>query len=160
MQKQRIGFVGLGLMGRVMAKNLLSAGFSVIGFDIDQAKIDAFVKGGGEGIGAPDQLAAQVDVIMLSLPNSHVVEEAVKKNLRLFETNRKGLILIDMTTADPMMSEALAAELREKGIEMLDATISGGPKPLAEREVTLMIGGQEEVFQSCQSIFSDLRLRS
>ena len=154
MQRQRIGFVGLGLMGRVMSRNLLSAGFPVIGFDIDQAKIDAFVKDGGEGIGAPDHLAAQVDVIMLSLPNSHVVEEAVKKTLRLFETGREGLILIDMTTADPMMSEALAAELRERGIEMLDTTISGGPQPLAEREVTLMIGGREQVFQSCQSIFS------
>ena len=154
MEKQRIGFVGLGLMGKVMAGNLVSAGFRVTGFDVDQAKIDAFVKAGGEGIGAPDRLAAQVDVIMMSLPNSHVVDDAVKKTLRLFETGRKGLILIDMTTADPMMSEALATEMRGKGMEMLDATISGGPKPLAERDVTLMIGGQEQIFQSCQSIFS------
>ncbi len=154
MEKQRIGFVGLGLMGNVMARNLLSAGFPVIGFDIDQAKIDALVKTGGEGIGAPDRLATQVDVIMLSLPNSRVVDDVVKKTLRLFESGMKGLILIDMTTADPMMSEALATELRGKGIEMLDATISGGPKVLAERDVTLMIGGPEEIFQSCQLIFS------
>jgi 2-hydroxy-3-oxopropionate reductase len=155
MDKQRIGFVGLGLMGKVMAGNLVSAGFPVIGFDIDQAKIDAFVKAGGEAIrSGPDHLAARVDVIVLSLPNSRVVDDAVRKTLRLFETGRKGLILIDMTTADPMMSAALATELREKGMEMLDATISGGPKLLAERDVTLMIGGQEEIFQSCQSIFS------
>lgn len=153
MEKKRIGFVGLGLMGSVISRNLLSDGFPVTGFDIDQSKIDAFVKAGGKGIDVLDHLVAQVDVIMLSLPNSHVVDDVVKRSLRLLETGRRGLILVDMTTADPIMSEALATQLREKGIEMLDATISGGPKVLAEKKATVMVGGKEEIFHACESIF-------
>lgn len=154
MGKQRIGFVGLGLMGNRMARNLLSEGFSLIGFDIDQSKIDAIIEVGGEEPDAPDRLAAQVDIIILSLPNSHVVDDVVKNSLKLFETGRKGLILIDTTTADPVMSEALATELREKGIEMLDATISGTSTMCAAREITFMVGGGENIFHACESVFS------
>ncbi|MFQ6079943.1 MAG: NAD(P)-binding domain-containing protein, partial [Thermodesulfobacteriota bacterium] len=115
--KRRIGFVGLGLMGQGMARNLLSGGFPFIGFDIDQTKTDAIMKAGGKGIDAPSRLAAQVDVIILSLPDSHVVDDVVKNSLKLLETGRRGLILIDTTTADPIMSESLATQLREKGME-------------------------------------------
>ena len=156
MEKHRIGFVGLGLMGKEMATNLLSEGFPIIGFDIDQAKINKFIEAGGKGINTPEKLAAQVDVIMLSLPNSYVVDEVVKKSLKLFEAGRKGMVLIDLTTADPFMSEALAADLREKGIEMLDATVSGGPKMFAARDVALMVGGEEHIFHACESVFSAL----
>ncbi len=159
MGKQRIGFVGLGLMGNRMARNLLSEGFSLIGFDIDQSKIDAIIEVGGKGIDAPDHLAAQVDTIILSLPDSHVVDDVVKESLKLFETGRKGLTLIDTTTADPIMSEALAIELREKGIEMLDATISGTSKMCAEREITFMVGGEEDIFHACESILSAMGKR-
>jgi 2-hydroxy-3-oxopropionate reductase len=154
--KQRIGFVGLGLMGKEMATNLISEGFPIIGFDIDQAKVNAIIETGGGGIAAPEKLAAQSDVIMLSLPNSYVVDEVVKKSLKLFETGRKGLILIDLTTADPFMSEGLATDLRGKGIEMLDATIIGGPKMFATKDVTLMVGGEEDFFHACASVFSAL----
>lgn len=159
MGKQRIGFVGLGLMGNRMARNLLSEGFSLIGFDIDQSKIDAIIEVGGKGIDAPDHLAAQVDAIILSLPDSHVVDDVVKESLKLFETGRKGLTLIDTTTADPIMSEALGIELREKGIEMLDATISGTSKMCAEREITFMVGGEEDIFHACESILSAMGKR-
>ena len=156
MGKQRIGFVGLGLMGNGMARNLLSDGFSLIGFDIDQSKMDAIMKAGGRGINAPDQLAPQVDVIILSLPDSHVVDDVVKKSLKLLETGRRGLILIDTTTADPIMSEALAHQLTEKGIEMLDATISGTSKMCAAKDITFMVGGEEDIFHACESILSAL----
>jgi 2-hydroxy-3-oxopropionate reductase len=156
MEKQRIGFVGLGLMGKEMARNLLSEGFPVIGFDIDQAKVNAVIEAGGETVTAPKNLPAQVDVIMLSLPNSYVVDEVVKRSLNLFDTGRKGLILIDLTTADPFMSEALASDLREKGIEMLDTTLLGGPKMFAAKDVTVMVGGEEHIFHACESIFSAL----
>ena len=149
MERQRIGFVGLGLMGNGMARNLLSDGFPLIGFDIDQSKMDAIIEAGGEEPDAPDRLAAQVDIIILSLPNSHVVDDVVKNSLELFETGRKGLILIDTTTADPVMSEALATELKEKGIEMLDATISGTSKMCVEKDITFMVGGEEDIFHAC-----------
>jgi len=154
MEKKTIGFVGLGLMGNGMAKNLLSDGFSVVGFDIDKIKIDPIIELGGQCIDAPEHLASQVDVIILSLPNSHVVNNVVKEFLKLFESGRKDLILIDTTTADPIMSETLATRLRENGIEMLDATLSGTSKMCAEKDVVFMVGGKEKIFKECESLFS------
>jgi 2-hydroxy-3-oxopropionate reductase len=159
MGKQRIGFVGLGLMGNGMAMNLLSEGFRVIGFDIDQSKMDVIVEAGGKRIDSPDQLAEQVDVIILSLPNSHVVDDVVKESLKLLETGGKGLTLIDTTTADPIMSETLATQLREKGIEMLDATISGTSKMCAEKDMTFMVGGEKDIFHACEQILSAMAKR-
>jgi 2-hydroxy-3-oxopropionate reductase len=156
MGKKRIGFVGLGLMGSGMARNLIAAGFPLVGHDIDGNKVEAIVKAGGKKVESPEQIPAQVDVIILSLPNSHVVNGVVNDSLRLFETGRRGLILIDTTTADPILSEELAERLREKGIEMLDVTLSGTSKMCAEREITLMAGGKEEVFKECEEIFQAL----
>ncbi len=156
MDKKRIGFVGLGLMGSGMARNLISAGFPLVGHDVDENKVEAIVKAGGRKVESPEQIPAQVDVIILSLPNSHVVNGVVNDSLRLFETGRRGLILIDTTTADPILSEGLAERLREKGIEMLDVTLSGTSKMCAEREITLMAGGKEEVFKECEEIFQAL----
>jgi 2-hydroxy-3-oxopropionate reductase len=154
MGKKRIGFVGLGLMGSEMAKNLLSQGLSLIGYDTDQNRVKAIVQEGAKAIDAPQGMAEQADVIILSLPNSHVVNEVVKQDLKLLETARQGLVLIDTTTADPIMSEALAMQLEEKGIKMLDATISGTPKMCAERDITFMVGGDEKTFREHESIFS------
>jgi len=156
MEKKRIGFVGLGLMGGAMAKNLIAAGFPLIGHDIDESKVEAVVKQGGKRVTSPEQIPAQVDVIMLSLPHSHVVNQVVRESLKLFETGRKVLILIDATTADPILSEELATELRKKGIEMVDATVSGTSKMCAEKDVIFMVGGKEEVFKECQPVFSAL----
>lgn len=156
MGKRRIGLVGLGLMGSGMARNLLSHGFSLVGFDIEETKVDSMIQIGGRGIEAPDLLVEQVDIIILSLPNSHVVNEVVTTSLKLFETGRKGMILIDTTTADPLMSEQLAEKLKVRGIEMLDATISGTSKMCAERDITRMVGGDEGVFKKYESIFSAL----
>ena len=156
MEKQRIGFVGLGLMGKEMTRNLLAHGFPVAGFDIDESKIRALIQAGGKGIEKPEMMAGRVDVIMMSLPNSNAVNEAVRKYLQIFETGREGLILIDLTTADPFLSKELAEDLRKKGMEMLDATVSGGPGMFAEREVALMVGGKESVFRSCEGILSSL----
>ncbi len=152
----RIGFIGLGLMGGGMVRNLLSDGFQVFGYDADPSKIPPIVAAGGQEVKKPEEIAGQVDVVMLSLPNSDVVEDVVRNTLRLFDGHAKGLILIDTTTADPIKSEALAGQLREKGVEMLDATISGTSKMCAERDITFMVGGQEKIFDECKTIFDHL----
>ncbi|MBA4422534.1 MAG: hypothetical protein C0390_05445, partial [Syntrophus sp. (in: bacteria)] len=140
MEIKRIGFVGLGLMGSGMAKNLLSAGFPVIGYDSDPSKMEALAGEGVQRADSPEGIAPLVEAILLSLPNSRVVNEVVKDSLKLFDRERKGLILIDTTTADPVMSEELAAGLKETGIEMLDAAVSGTSKMCAEREATFLVG--------------------
>ena len=152
--KKRIGFVGLGLMGRGMVRNLLSVGFSVVGYDIDNEKMEALVGNGFQKAASLETLPPMVDVIILSLPNSHVVNDVVGNYLKLFEVETKGLILIDTTTADPVMTGELALRLKKHGIEMLDATISGTSKMCAEKDVTFMVGGHEDAFKICEQILA------
>src|SRR5688500_10967348 len=129
---KRIAVVGTGLMGSSLARHLLSAGFPVTVHDLD---------------------VAEVDVIMLSLPNSHIVNDVLENALKLFETGRKGLIVVDASTPDPDMSIAMAARLRERGIEMLDGTISGTSEMFAEKNAIFMVGGSEQAFRECEPLF-------
>lgn len=160
MTKMRVGFVGLGLMGRGMARNLLAAGFPVLGYDVDGERMEALAGFGGQKAASPEAIPPLVDVVILSLPNSHVVDDVVTHSLKLFETGRRGLILMDTTTADPLLSAELAARLRGKGIEMLDATVSGTSRMCAEGDVIFMVGGPEGSFMRCEPIFSALGKRA
>ncbi|MDF1592455.1 MAG: NAD(P)-dependent oxidoreductase [Desulfobacterales bacterium] len=157
---KNIGFVGLGLMGKGMLRNLVSGGYPVMGYDIDPAQIAAGVEMGAEGCNDPAELVEKAEVILLSLPNSHVVNEVAKSVLKLFDKANRGLVLIDTTTADPLMSAELAARLREKGIEMLDATISGTSKMCAQKDITFMVGGSRDVYKECEPIFTAMGDRS
>jgi 3-hydroxyisobutyrate dehydrogenase-like beta-hydroxyacid dehydrogenase len=94
-----------------------------------------------------EEIPGQVDIVITSLPDSYVVNDVVESSLRLFETGKTGLLLNDTTTADPMMLEALALRLKKMGMEMLDATISGTSKMCAAKDVTMMVGGQEDMFR-------------
>ena len=152
--KQRIGFVGVGLMGGWLAQHLLAAGFAVTAHDIDPVKVEAIVKAGGKKAGSPEQIAPQVDVIILSLPSSQIVNEVVTDSLKLFETGRKGLIVLDASTADPAMSIELARQLREKGIEMLDSTISGTSEMARVKDTIFMVGGTREIYEQCVPLFA------
>ena len=150
---KRIAVVGVGLMGSSLARHLLSAGYPVTVHDLDAAKVEALVALGAATASAPERIAAAVDVIMLSLPNSHIVNDVITNTLKLFETGRKGLIVIDASTPDPDMSIAIAARLRERGIEMMDGTISGTSEMFAEKNAIFMVGGTEQTYQDCEPIF-------
>jgi 3-hydroxyisobutyrate dehydrogenase-like beta-hydroxyacid dehydrogenase len=151
--KQRVGIVGVGLMGGWLARHLLAAGFPVIAHDLDPAKVEAVVAAGGKKVAAPDQIASQVDVILLSLPNSHIVDDVVRNSLKLFERGHKGLILLDASTADPVMSKELACELAAVGVEMADCTISGTSEMARVRDTVFMFGGKQEIFEQCIPLF-------
>lgn len=150
----RIAVVGVGLMGSSLAKHLLSAGFPVTVHDADPAKVEALVKLGAKKARAPDRIPPEVDVVMLSLPNSHIVDEVLFETLKLPQTGRKGLTVVDCSTPDPAMSVATASRLRERGIEMLDGTISGTSEMFAEKNAIFMVGGAESAFQACRPIFA------
>jgi len=150
---KRIAVVGVGLMGSSLARHLVSAGYPVIVHDLDPAKVEALVKQGAKRARAADQIAAEVDVIMLSLPNSHVVNDVLTNSLKLFETGHKGLIVVDTSTPDPDLSAQMAARLRERGIEMLDGTISGTSEMFAEKNAIFMVGGAAPAFKECEPIF-------
>ena len=151
---KRIAVVGVGLMGSSLAKHLVSAGFSVIVHDVDATKVDALVKLGAKKIQAPEQIAAEVDVIMMSLPTSYIVDDVVNNSLKLFQTGRKGLIVVDCSTPEPEMSIALAKRLDENGMTMLDGTISGTSEMFAEKNAIFMVGGDEAAFKTCDPIFA------
>lgn len=150
----RIAVVGVGLMGSSLAKHLMSAGFPVTVHDADPAKVEALVGVGAKKTAAPDRIPPEVDVVMLSLPNSHIVDEVLFETLKLPATGRKGLIVVDCSTPDPDMSVASAARLRERGIEMLDGTISGTSEMFAEKNAIFMVGGSESAFRACRPIFA------
>jgi 3-hydroxyisobutyrate dehydrogenase-like beta-hydroxyacid dehydrogenase len=151
---RRIGFVGVGLMGSPLVKHLVAAGFPVIAHDIDSARVEEAVKAGAKKAASPEQIAGQVDVIILSLPSSEIANQVIKDSLKLFETGRKGLIVIDATTADPTKSADLAKQLAEKGIVMLDATISGTSEMCVHKDVIFMVGGKREAYEECKAIFA------
>lgn len=150
---KRIAVVGVGLMGSSLAKHLLAAGYPVTVHDTDPVKVDALVKLGARKAASPDAIVPEVDVIMLSLPNSHVVNDVVENSLKLFEKGRQGQILVDASTPDPDLSITLANKLREKGIEMLDGTISGTSEMFAEKDAIFMVGGSEAAFKECEPLF-------
>ncbi|MBW2514214.1 MAG: NAD(P)-dependent oxidoreductase [Deltaproteobacteria bacterium] len=158
--KPSIGFIGLGLMGSGMAVNLLKAGFDVTGYDLDSEKVAAFTQAGGHTSEAPEIMAAHMDVIVLSLPNSNVVNQVVYETLKLDQNRPENLVLIDTTTADPGMSKTLASQLQNSGIAMLDATISGTPKMCVRRDITFMVGGEKTVFERCDTLFSAMGART
>ena len=156
--KHRVGIVGVGLMGGWLARHLLAAGYSVIAHDLDPAKVDTLVEAGAKKAASPDQIAAQVDVIILSLPNSKIVDDVVRNSLKLFETGRKGLILLDASTADQMQSKALAAELEAKGVEMADCTISGTSAMAKVKDTVFMFGGKKEIYDAVVPLLAAVTL--
>lgn len=152
--KQRIGFVGVGLMGTPLARHLITAGYPVIVHDVDPAKIEAVVQSGAARVKSPDEIPPQVDVIIMSLPTAEIVNDVVRNSLRLFETGRKGLIVLDASTIDAKASVDLATELRQHGIEMLDSTVSGSPLMCAAKENIFMVAGRREIFEQCAPIIA------
>lgn len=160
MNKPAIGFVGMGLMGSAMVRNLLSAGYTVTGYDLNAAQVEKMAALGARTVENPALLPSRAEIVVLSLPNSFVVNEVVERALKLLETGSPGPTLIDTTTADPLMSEQLADRLAAVGIDMLDATISGTSKMCAEKDITFMVGGKPEVYRRCDPIFAALGKKS
>ncbi len=154
MSRQRIGFIGVGLMGSSLSRHLMEAGFPVIVHDTDPARVDAAIKLGAKTVTSPHQIPGQVDVLMFSLPTSDIVKDVVHNQLKLFETGRPGLIVLDATTADPDKSAAIADDLAKIGIRFLDCTVSGTSEMCAVKDIIFMAGGSQDAFTECEPMFA------
>jgi 2-hydroxy-3-oxopropionate reductase len=151
-----IGFVGLGIMGKPMAHNLLKAGFPVIVHNRHQEVTDEFIAAGASPGARPRDIAASCDVLITMLPASPQVEEVLLGPDGAIEGASAGLIVIDMSTISPVVTRTLAARLAAHGITMLDAPVSGGDKGAIAGTLSIMVGGDEDTFKRCVPIFQAL----
>lgn len=148
----RIGFIGLGIMGKPMAKNLLKAGYELVVMDRNQGSVDEIVAAGASAAVTPKAVAEQTDLIITMLPNSPHVKDVVLGVNGVIEGAKPGTIVADMSSIAPLVSRELSAELAKKGIEMLDAPVSGGEPKAIEGTLSVMVGGKKEIFEKCYPI--------
>ena len=151
-KSKKIGFIGLGVMGKPMAKNLLKAGFSLTVFDIKAEPVAELVALGAEKESSPAKVAGKCDIIITMLPNSpHVIQVLTGEN-GVLEGIRPGSIIIDMSSISPVVAKKMYAAAAEKGVEMLDAPVSGGEPKAIDGTMSIMVGGKAEVFESVKDI--------
>ena len=148
----KIGFVGLGIMGKPMAKNLLKAGHELCAFDIVPAALAEVVAAGARRGSSPKEAASGADLVITMLPNSPHVKEAVLGKGGVIEGIRKGAIFVDMSSIAPAVSQEVAAKLAAQGVEMLDAPVSGGEPKAIDGTLAIMVGGKEAVFHQVKDV--------
>ncbi|MGI6239908.1 MAG: 2-hydroxy-3-oxopropionate reductase [Christensenellales bacterium] len=147
-----IGFVGLGIMGRPMAINLMKGGHALTVYDIRQESIDALVAQGARGAASAAEAARGAELIITMLPNSPHVKEAVLGENGILETASPGSTWIDMSSITPAASQEIAAACAEKGVKVLEAPVSGGEPKAIDGTVSIMCGGDEAVFEACKPV--------
>jgi 2-hydroxy-3-oxopropionate reductase len=150
---QVIGFIGLGIMGRPMARNLLKAGYPLVVHNRSRAAVDELGQAGAKVAGSPREVAAQSDVLITMLPNSPDVELVALGKDGIIEGARSGLLYADMSTISPIVSQKVGAALAAKGVKMLDAPVSGGEKGAIDAALSIMVGGDKAVFDALLPIF-------
>jgi len=148
----KVGFIGLGIMGKPMAKNLVNAGYSLVVHDIVEAAVNELTSMGAEKASSPAEVTRSTEIIITMLPNSpHVKTVALGKN-GIIEAAEKGKILVDMSSIAPAVSKEVAEALSAKGMEMLDAPVSGGEPKAIDGTIAIMVGGKEPVFEKVKPL--------
>jgi 2-hydroxy-3-oxopropionate reductase len=153
---ETIGFIGLGIMGRPMAHNLIKAGYPLVVLNRHKEVTEEFVALGARAGERPKDIAAQSDILITMLPDSPQVEEVILGPGGVLEGAKKGLVVIDMSTISPIVTRRLANRLAEQGVALLDAPVSGGDKGAIAGTLSIMVGGDEETFSRCLPIFEAL----
>jgi len=148
----KIGFIGLGIMGKPMAKNLLKAGYELCAFDIVPAALADVVAAGARQGRSPKEAASGADLVITMLPNSPHVKEAVLGKDGVIEGIRKGAIFVDMSSIAPAVAQEVAAKLAAQGVEMLDAPVYGGEPKAIDGTLAIMVGGKEAVFHQVKDV--------
>jgi 3-hydroxyisobutyrate dehydrogenase-like beta-hydroxyacid dehydrogenase len=150
----KIGLIGLGTMGSGMANNLLKAGYPLTVFDVRGEATKPFVDAGAAKADSPKAVAEGCDVILTSLPGPPEMENVALGKDGLIEGIRPGSIYIDLTSNSPTLVRRVYDRFKEKGAYVLDVPVSGGPGGARKGTLTMMVGGDEEVFQKCKPILS------
>ncbi len=145
-----VGLIGLGLMGMALAERLRSGGFDVWGYDIDPVRNDLLAGSGGKPVSSSADVASACSRILLSLPDSDVVEAVLTD---LGTSRVAGKIIIDTSTGDPKRAAAAGRRLGERGVHYLDATISGSSQQVRDAQAVVLAGGPASAFDQCEDLF-------
>ena len=148
----KIGFIGLGIMGKPMVRNLLGAGNEVLVYDLDKASVAAAVESGAKALESSKAIAAECSLIITMLPDGPHVRAAVMGENGVLEGAKEGTILIDMSSIAPLVAKEVFEACAKKGVKMLDAPVSGGEPKAIDGTLSIMVGGNQEVFESVKDI--------
>lgn len=152
MKPERIGFIGLGVMGQPMALNLMRAGHSLMVYDVRLPAIEKVTAEGAIKATSPVHVGQSCDVIFTMLPDSPHVEEVVRGHSGILKEAAKGTIIVDMSSIAPAMAVSLAESASARGIHLLDAPVSGGEPKAIDGTLSIMVGGEEEIFKKVEPL--------
>jgi 2-hydroxy-3-oxopropionate reductase len=150
---EKVGFVGLGLMGRPMARNLMQAGYDLVVYNRSRDKVQELVAEGAEAAESPREAAENSDIVFTMLPGPPEVRKVVAGENGLLQGAREGSLLVDMSTSSPLLARELGQTAHEQGIRMLDAPVSGGDVGAIEGTLSIMVGGEEKDFERAKPLF-------
>ena len=151
---KKIGFIGLGIMGKPMSKNLLKAGYDLTVCDINASAVAEVVALGAKAASTPKEVAAQTEIIITMLPNSPQVKTVVLGENGVIEGAKPGTIVVDMSSIAPLAAQEVAKALAEKKVEMLDAPVSGGEPKAIDATLSIMVGGEASTFEQIHPLLA------
>lgn len=149
----KVGYIGLGLMGKSIARNILKAGFPVVVHNRSRAAVDELVAEGATAASSPAEVAAQADVVFTNLPDSPDVEQVTLGENGIIQGAHPGLVMVDNSTIKPAVARRIAAELAKVGVLALDAPVSGGDIGARNATLTIMVGGEASALEKVMPIF-------
>jgi 2-hydroxy-3-oxopropionate reductase len=156
MSKPILGFIGLGIMGKPMARNLIEAGYELILHSRSRAPVDELSKEGAQAAANSKEVVARAEIIITMLPDSPDVELVYTGGNGIFSTLKSGTLLIDMSTISPAVTRKLAIEAQRRGCDMLDAPVSGGEAGAISASLSIMVGGEAAAVERAMPIFESL----
>ena len=151
----KVGLIGLGIMGKPMAKNMLKAGYDLTVSDLNKAAVDEVVAAGGKA-GTNQEIGENCDVVLTMLPNSPHVKSVMLGENGVASYMKAGQVFIDMSSINPVASKEIAAVLAEKGVEMMDAPVSGGEPKAIDGTLSFMVGGKQEIFDTYKPLLETM----
>ena len=152
----KVGFIGLGIMGKPMTKNLLNAGFDLTVYDIDKSAVDLLVKEGAKSAKTPKEVAENCNVVITMVPNAFIVKALLEGDEGILAGLRANSIVVDMSSISPVDSQNFAKIVEEKECKFLDAPVSGGEIGAINATLAIMIGGDENIVEKVRPIFEAL----
>ncbi len=151
---QKIAFIGLGIMGKPMARNLINAGYSLIVYDIAPEKVRQLVDAGAQAASSSSEAARASEIIITMLPNSPEVKEAVLGAGGVLEGAKPGTILVDMSSIAPLAAKEVSEKAKDKQVVVLDAPVSGGEPKAVDGTLAIMVGGPQDAFDKVKDILA------